>query len=172
MTKTRIVFGVLILITVAVITYLLTDKTSKTEPGTSPQAIRTHVNEYPNLQMNTLDGKLIHVRDLTGNNILVFFQTDCDHCQREAKEFSENIQVFASYQLYFITVGTKQDIEVFAKDYGLNNHANVSFAQTTLDQILNGVGPISAPAVYIFREGKLIKNFDGEKPLAEIRPWL
>jgi len=165
MNKTRIGVSLVFFIAVVSGVYLLTS-------SDDPASVKPSVNEYPSMQVSLMDGKQIPIRSLTGNNILIFFQTDCDHCQREAEEISENLELFSAYELYFITVGNPADINKFAEDYGLQSNPKIKFVQTTVDQILNGVGPISTPSVYIFKGGKLVKELHGETPVAEMRPWL
>lgn len=130
------------------------------------------VNEYPPMLITNADGSQIRLNELNGDNILIFFQPDCDHCQREAKAISDNLEGFLKYHLYFISLDDFNLMNVFASDYGLSGKANVSFAQTTLDGILNNLGRISPPSLYIYREGKLIKHLDGEQDIEEILKYL
>src|SRR5690348_4581997 len=60
-------------------------------------------NEQPSIPLTLLDNTQVNVKDLTGKNALIFFQPDCDHCQREAQEFEHNLEAFAGTTLYFIT---------------------------------------------------------------------
>jgi hypothetical protein len=107
-------------------------------------------------------------RTLSGKIILIFFQPDCDHCQREAKEIRENLDSFSEYKIYFVTTDTFAATNKFSKEYNLSGIENVYFAQTSLDAILNTVGPISAPSMFIYSNKKLVKHLDGETPIAEI----
>src|SRR5438046_10742212 len=60
--------------------------------------------DLPNISLTTLTGQRFQGGDLIGKNvILILFQPDCDHCQREAREIKEHIQSFRRYQLYFVT---------------------------------------------------------------------
>lgn len=130
------------------------------------------VNEYPPMLITNADGSQIRLNELNGDNILIFFQPDCDHCQREAKAISDNLEGFLKYHLYFISLDDFNLMDAFATDYSLSGKANVSFAKTTLDDILNNLGRISPPSLYIYREGKLIKHLDGEQDIEEILKYL
>src|SRR6187549_3929263 len=121
------------------------------------------VNEQPSIPLTLLDNTQINVKDLTGKNALIFFQPDCDHCQREAQEFERNLDAFAGTTLYFITSGPMEEIKAFADTYKLNGRPNVHFAFTASLNVLNNHGPISAPSVYIYSgDHKLVKGFNGE----------
>lgn len=127
------------------------------------------VNEQPSIPLTLLDNTQVNVRDLNGKNALIFFQPDCDHCQREAQEFERNLEAFSGTTLYFITSGPMKEIKAFADTYKLNDRPNVFFAFTPALNVLNSYGPISAPSVYIYSEDhKLVKGFNGETPIERI----
>ena len=127
------------------------------------------VNEQPSIPLVLLDNTQVNVKDLTGKNALVFFQPDCDHCQREAQEFERNLEAFTGTTLYFITSGPMEEIKAFADTYKLSGHPNVHFAFTEALNVLNSYGPISAPSVYIYSDDhKLVKGFNGETPIERI----
>ena len=162
-------FGIvaLILIIGGLVYYLAKDREEK------PQEIAsTTANEYPPMLIANPDGSQVTLTELKGNNIIVFFQPDCDHCQREAKAIADNIEGFSEYQLYFISLDDFNLMNEFATEFGLAGKSNVSFGRTTLDDILNNLGRISPPSLYIYREGKLIKHLDGEKDIVEILRYI
>lgn len=126
-------------------------------------------NEQPSFVLTLLDNTQVNVKDLTGKNGLIFFQPDCDHCQREAQEFERNLEAFGGTTLYFITSGPMEEIKAFADTYKLNGRPNVHFAFTPAINVLNNYGPISAPSVYIYSaDHKLVKGFNGETPIERI----
>lgn len=129
-------------------------------------------NDLPQMMLTLKEGSPISAKTLEGKSILIFFQPDCDHCQREAKEISEHIDAFKGYQVYFTSTAALDAMNQFAKDYQLAEKPNIFFAQTTLDEILSSVGPISAPSMFIYSDQKLIKHLDGETPIAEILKYL
>jgi peroxiredoxin len=133
------------------------------------EAAASAVNEQPSIPLTLLDNTQVNVKDLTGKNALIFFQPDCDHCQREAQEFERNLEAFAGTTLYFITSGPMEEIKAFADTYKLAGRPNVHFAFTAPLNVLNNYGPISAPSVYIYSEDhKLVKGFNGETPIERI----
>lgn len=120
-------------------------------------------NDLPTLTALKLDGSRLLTKQLQGKTVLVLFQPDCDHCQREAKQIRENLDAFKAYSLYFISADALSRIAAFAADYGLTGYDNVHFATTEAQYILNNFGPIDAPSLYIYNDsGKLVKKFNGE----------
>jgi peroxiredoxin len=131
------------------------------------QAVQTR-NDLPNMLITTLDNAQVNLQSIKGNTILILFQPDCDHCQREAEEIREYIDSFKDYNLYFISADQMPAIEKFAKDYGLLGHANIYFGTTTVDNVLNNFGSIPAPSVYIYANQQLQQKFNGEVAIEKI----
>lgn len=130
-------------------------------------------NDLPFLNVSTLEGNSISLKNQNGKVVLVMFQPDCDDCQREATQIRENMEAFNDYKVFFVSTASVQEIEKFRKDYKLDNHENVVFGQTTLQNVLNTIGPIHAPSVFVYSaEGKLIKHFNGEVDIKEIKAIL
>lgn len=130
------------------------------------------VNDLPLMPLTIKGQPQKSAKELTGNTILIFYQPDCDHCQREAKEISDRVDQFKGYNIYFTTTENFEAINRFATDYNLADKPNVFFAQTSLDAILGTVGSISAPSLFIYQDQKLVKHLDGETPVDEILKYL
>lgn len=126
-------------------------------------------SDLPMLPLTRLDGSRFMAKDLTGKAVLVLFQPDCDHCQREATQIREHIEAFEAYSVYFISDAALPQLRQFAKTYNLADQSNVHFAHATINDILDQIGPIQAPSLFVFsEEGKLVKSFIGETPIEEI----
>jgi thiol-disulfide isomerase/thioredoxin len=137
---------------------------------TRPKSV---INDLPSMTINLLDGTKRNIKELKGKTILIFFQPDCDHCQREAEEIQNNLAAFKNSNLYFITSYSLQEIEKFANDHRLLGYANIYFAGTSIESILNNFGPIKAPSIYIYSsEQKLIKTFNGEVRIETVLEYI
>jgi peroxiredoxin len=145
----------------------------KDKENTTTTSAVAEKTDLPNLVMTLPDGKKQSAQQLKGKVILILFQPDCDHCQREAWQIQENIKAFAAYELYFISSSSFDQIKQFASEYKLNNHSNVHFATTTVDNVISSFGPIAAPSLYIYAEtGKLIQSFNGEVAIEVVKKYL
>jgi|SRR5688572_22321697 len=129
-------------------------------------------NDFPAMTITTLDGAPFNIKELTGKVVLILFQTDCDHCQREATAMQQNISAFQAYSLYFITTTSNEEIQAFANQYKLKDYSNVHFCRTSNRSILDSFGPIDAPSVYIYSDQKLVKAFNGETDINEILKYI
>ncbi|MEJ7643142.1 MAG: redoxin domain-containing protein [Chryseolinea sp.] len=148
------------------VTFCACSNTSTSEAKTQSE---TSVNEQPNMSITLIDNSNRNVRDLTGASVLIFFQPDCDHCQREAADIEKNLDAFVDTSLYFITAAPMQEIIQFARDYKLSDRSNVHFGFTPAKNILDNYGAISAPSVYIYSDKhKLVKSFNGEVAVEKI----
>ena len=121
------------------------------------------VNDLPALVITKTDGSQLAMKSVTGKTVIVMFQPDCDHCQREAIEIRNHVAAFADYQVYFVSSAPVPTVDQFSIDYKFKGLPNFHFGVTTVDEVLNSFGPIDAPSVYIYNEqGRLKQNFNGE----------
>lgn len=141
---------------------------AKKEESTSPAA----ATDLPSIPISLIDGTKTSVNNLTGNVGVILFQPDCDHCQNEAKDILNNINAFKNYQLYFISSAPTLEIVKFAKDYNLHDQANIKFAHSESQHIVDSYGSIPAPSFYLYRGGKLIQSFNGEVAIEVVIKYL
>ena len=107
--------------------------------------------------------------ELPGKTILIFYNPDCDHCQREAEEIRFRLDDFKNYTLYFIAASPDENVRLFAEKYDLLGKGNVLFAKAEVPDVIREMGPMSSPSLYIYSDKKqLIKKFDGETAVEEI----
>jgi thiol-disulfide isomerase/thioredoxin len=143
--------------------------TMQESPASAAAAAATTTNELPQLPFTQLDGAKVEANNLKGKTVLVMFQPDCDHCQREARQIQQNLDAFDDYAVYFVSDADLPQLETFAKEYNLAGEPNVHFAQASINDILRSLGPIEAPSLFVYsEEGRLVKSFIGETPIEEI----
>jgi thiol-disulfide isomerase/thioredoxin len=126
------------------------------------------VNEYPDLQLNLKNGEKLSAKELKGDNVFVFFQPDCKHCQLEAVAIEQHLEEFKDYTLYFISSSSMEAIQIFAESFDLDGLENVKFARTSTESVLTYYGPIPTPSVYVYSNGKLKKSFNGQTEVETI----
>lgn len=134
---------------------------------------KNEINELPYLVFSNLDGTAASTRDLPGASILILFNTDCDHCQREATSIREKLSSFKGYTLQFIASDPVEIIQKFARDYQLDNQPNVMFGRAEGVDVYTNFGSIPTPSIYIYsKEKRFVKSFLGETPVDEIISYL
>lgn len=138
-----------------------------------PRAVTAPVSDLPDLTVTKLDNTPLRIKELKGRNILVLFQPDCDHCQRETREIKAHLPAFKGYTLYFVSNYPAGQLRQFSQDYQLASEPNVVFGTTTVEAILQTLGPQPSPSVYIYDgQGRLVKSFLGETKVEKILPFL
>lgn len=146
------------------------EQPSDTDNPGNPAA--ASVNELPAMRITLVDSTQLSASNLHGKTVIVMFQPDCDHCQREAKQIQENIGAFKSYQVYFVSSATGDELKKFASEYKLDSYRHIHFGSTTVEEIISSLGQIDAPSVYIYNNGKLKQKFNGETDIHEITKHL
>jgi len=169
--KNRSILIILIIIIAGIAVYVFrnnaTDDTSVNQPV--PPAAKVMYNDRPNLALTGIDGTKLNASAITGKTVLVFFQPDCDHCQRETVQIEQNLSAFKDYQLYFISDAALPQIAEFAQTYKLAGNPAIHFYQTSIADIMRTIGAVQLPSVYVYSgQGKLIKTFNGETPIGWI----
>ncbi|NJM25746.1 MAG: peroxiredoxin family protein [Bacteroidia bacterium] len=166
------ILGIIVVAAAAVVAYWSfssSESGTPTPDSTAASFEPVMASELPNLLLTTTDGKQVNVNTLKGKIILVLFQPDCDHCQREAQEFRENLDSFRKYTLYFITSNPMPEIAQFATDYQLAGKPGVVFAYTEVMNVINTFGQVRTPSIYVYGpRGELIKSFNGETPVTTV----
>jgi peroxiredoxin len=165
MKKTRLIYSLIALVAISVAIYALWPSTVASEQASV-------VNDLPALTVLQTNGESVSIHDLEGNVVLIFFNPDCDHCQREAKQISEQKSIFKSHSVYFISIDSITRIERFAIDFKLTD-PNFHFAQADGFAVYNSVGPMpSVPAFFIYDHGRFVKKLAGEVKLEEVMKYL
>jgi len=155
---------------------LLLTFVSCTSSGSTEQEAKEPAasNDLPQLSLTTIGGKQLTIADeFDGKTILVLFQPECDDCQRQAQAIKQNLKAFENFSLYFVSSAPTAQIAAFAEHYQLNTHQHITFAQTTVQDVIQSLGQVPAPSIYIYSdEGKLIKSFNGEVGIEELGKYL
>ena len=118
MRKKILLIGIAVAIA-AVAFYLFMPKTEGEKVESVQAPAKMLVNQLPNLKLLGVDGSVNYSRELNGKNVLVLYNPDCDHCQREAKEIRMQIEAFQNYTVWFVSSDNFENIGRFAKDYDL-----------------------------------------------------
>jgi thiol-disulfide isomerase/thioredoxin len=145
---------------------------SKPEKPVVLNAVPTVTNEMPALTMTQTDNSQVFFKDLKGKTLIVFFNPDCDHCQREAKLMAENMDLFEGYEVFFITAEHLPVVSKFQEDYKL--HApNIHFGRAEGYDVINAVGPINeVPTLFAYDNQRLKGRLEGEVGLDRLREFL
>lgn len=100
--------------------------------------------------------------------ILLYFNSECDFCQKEIKDIKENINELKNTELLMVSSETPEAIKNFQSDFQLND-SNIHFAMVDEQDVFDAFGSVSVPALFIYdSEGKLVKSFKGKTKISVV----
>lgn len=121
----------------------------------------------PDFEFARLDTRPFANKDLARAKMLffVFFDPDCEHCQRAVKNIDQQYMSFQKTAVYFISVDGHDKINRFVDTYAphLNGQKNVVLLRDSLNQFIAKFKPYRYPAMFLYSiDKKLIDYEDNE----------
>jgi hypothetical protein len=105
--------------------------------------------------------------------VVMLFNTACEHCHYEVTEIKKSISSFQRTSILMISSEPIKTIKAFAKEYGLDSEATITFAKINRDDVFETFGSVSIPHILIYdKDRKLIKEFKGETKIEAILQYL
>ncbi len=138
----------------------------KSTQNTSSEISKT----IPYFTFATLDGKpfVKDSFDAVRTKFIFYFNSECDHCQKQGKWLSEEIEVFKDLEMVFISYEELEPIKNYRDKYNFYQE-NITFLEDTRLTFSNLFGAETFPSILIYsKKGELIKAFKGETKVSEI----
>jgi peroxiredoxin len=129
----------------------------------------------PNFKFYTLGQTLFDKTLITPNTpvVIIYFNTDCDHCHEEAKLIITHIKQFKNAPIIMVSPNNIADIKSFAKENGLKKYPQIIVLQDKNYQSINYFGNAPFPSTYIYNQKhKLVKEYHGEVKIEAITKYL
>jgi thioredoxin-related protein len=101
----------------------------------------------------------------------VFFDSDCDHCQRAVLDINKNQKEFKNVAVYLVSLDDEQKINHFMTCYGpeLKGRKNVTILLDPKNNFLPKFKPRKYPSMFLFaKDGKLITYEDNPENVFRI----
>jgi peroxiredoxin len=98
----------------------------------------------------------------------IFFDSECEHCQRTIQYVDQHYQDFKRAAIYLITLDNADNISRFMSKYGnrLTAKKNVTLLQDFKNEFIGKFGPRKYPSIFLYStKKKLILYEDDEKSL-------
>jgi peroxiredoxin len=151
------------------LSYNITFSQTQNDSVELPPYLKT--GKLPDFTLLKADSSYFYQNELIINTptVFVYFNTDCDHCQQEAKAMVDSATYLMKVQVVFVSNENIKDVIKFAKDYGLNNHKSFAVTTDINNDIYRFFEPNFAPFVVIYdKKGQFIKTFEGGTSVANI----
>lgn len=130
--------------------------------------------EIPYFTFTTLDNKRFTKEgfDKTRTKLILYFNSECDHCKKQGKWLSEEIDSFDNLELTFISFEEMDAIKGYRDKYNFNQK-NITFLQDSRLTFSDKFGVESFPSILFYtKKGKLIKKFEGETKVKDLLPFI
>ncbi|MBL7845848.1 MAG: redoxin domain-containing protein [Cyclobacteriaceae bacterium] len=136
--------------------------------STSADELRVRARQLPDLELTDLQGNRVSLE--TGTPlVLIYFNSECDHCQREIEALKKDIQLFRRCSLVLMSSQPLPEIISFVAASGFKPADSVAVVHVSYESIATSFGQLTLPQIFVYsREGKLVGLFSGETNPAQI----
>lgn len=134
------------------------------QADTSDNYVKKFLN-IPAIQINMVpDSAVYSNKNLKKNEalVIIFFNPDCDHCQKETKELLAYKNELKGVQILMVSPAPFGEIKKFYDEYGLASLPDMKVGQD-LNYKLAGIYKVKTyPSIYVYdNRGTLAKAFVG-----------
>ncbi len=135
---------------------------------TPKEELSLRLAQLPEIALTGLDGSAFELRT-NKSLVLIYFNSECDHCQRELKAIRDQIELFSSSSVVLMSSQSLEEFASFANGLNFEAFPNVRFGQIKPEQLAETFGSLALPQIFVFSaDGKLVTLFSGETKPAEI----
>ena len=155
------------LLVLALLSYLAWGFTTKLH---RQQEMTKRVQALPNFKAYTVDSLAINKAALANRpTVFIYFDPDCEHCQREADELRKKVTLLAEAKILMLSSAPASALKIFATTHQLDHIPNVQVAHIDRKEAYETFGFASVPDVLIYHaDGSLSKRFRGETSIEAI----
>jgi hypothetical protein len=137
-----------------------------------PISAKAQANKLPPFRMVQSDGKIFKAEDLPMGKpiIIIYFSSDCDHCEKMMKEFFGKARLFSTSSVAMVTYLTQDKVAKFEKDYPVKKHANIyAGTEGTTFFVRNYFKITDMPFAALYtKEGNFVQSYSQEIPLNDL----
>jgi peroxiredoxin len=131
------------------------------------------VEKIPNFIFYRLDKSLFTNKDIQSGKktFFVFFDSDCDHCQRAVHDINLHYTEFKRAEICLVTLDNVVKIKDFLNKYGpkLVNKHNVTVLQDLRNEFIVDFNPRKYPSMLLFSpKGNLLMYQDDPENMSQI----
>lgn len=133
--------------------------------------VAERIKAIPEFTFLTMNNKTFSNKKLSKNTyrLFVYFNSDCDYCQSEAKQISEKLTDFKTTELIFVSFESIEGIKQFAKTYNLLDKENITFLQDKEMIFEELFDAKSIPFMLLYsKDNQLIEKYKGATKIDNI----
>ena len=104
---------------------------------------------------------------------IFFYDADCEHCQYEATQISNNIALFKGTQICMVSTNTPAITKAFSSTYKLSQYPFITWLYDKDYSFYKWFGSSVTPSVFIYNpKHNLVKVYQGEVKTEAILKYL
>jgi thiol-disulfide isomerase/thioredoxin len=170
MKKIYILTSILVLLFVGI--SILIEKTIRT--NNHKKQVLEQLKIIPTFETYNMDSlKVSHTEFNNKPTVIVYFNTECEHCQYEATQIVKYQDKFKDINLYMLSAENIAQIKAFAHKMGLDKISNLEMGKITVKESFEVFAFTSIPDILIYNaSGELQKHFKGETKIEAILKYL
>jgi peroxiredoxin len=127
-------------------------------------AAQAPAQTVPAFTFKKLNEATFSTRDLCNGKLLffVFFDADCDHCQRSIQYIGQHYQEFKALAIYLISLDSMEKIKWFINKYGYNlkDKKNVTILRDIRNEFIQKFGPRKYPSLFLYSEKRELMLYE------------
>lgn len=134
----------------------------------------TAAKEIPYFTFYTLDSQRFTKDDFDDKRtkLILYFNSECEHCEKQAKWLSKDIEQFKHLEMVFVSYEEMSAIKSFRDLYHFNQK-NITFLQDSRLTFSDKFGVETFPSILIYnKKGKLIYKFEGETKVDKLLEYI
>lgn len=127
--------------------------------------VAENIKTMPNFEYQDLEGNIFTNANLKKDTplLFVFFNSECDFCNEEAKMIKENIEQFKNIQIVFISFEETEKIKQFAINHQLDSYDNITFLSDSKATFSATFDVKSLPCIVLYdKDNNLIEKIKGQ----------
>ena len=134
--------------------------------------LRMNSQTIPPFKMTLSNSKIFNADDLPKNKplVLIYFDPDCDHCQKLMDELFKKINSFKKVEMVLITFKSVTEVAAFEKKYTTSKYANMKVGtEGTLFYLKNYYKLVKMPFTALYdSKGNYSYSYRDETPLDDL----
>jgi len=128
----------------------------------------------PSFQIPDINGQIVTESLLKENRSVIFvcFDPDCDLCRDEIIQIKENESALLQVKIVFFSESPADSIQQFLRTIDFKPPSNMLFLSDEKAVLIRKMNVMTTPTIYIYRQGQLIKRFNGPAKIETLIHYL
>ena len=135
-------------------------------------SLRVSSQTIPSFKITLSNNTIFNAADLQKDKplVLIYFDPDCDHCQKLMTELFKKIKSFEKAQIMFVTFKTLTEVIAFEKKYHTRQYTNMKVGtEGTLFYLRNYYKLIKMPFTALYdKKGNYNYSYRDETPVDDL----